>query len=251
MLAIAVPLRTLPWLGALLAAGLVTPVSAGASRVNGPHETIDWRLTATAPGAPTGFTFVGRYHAAGSSQRHPPYMRRVVSYPPPGLRYDSSVPARCSASDLQLALRGPAACPAGSRLGGGTTTTAFLGTFPSTLKIDVFNDTNQQVFVARSPLFATVSRGRIRPDGSTEFASPTCYPSTPLFTRCPVDDVLQLASSITVAPYTRLQHGRLRSYLTAPADCPRSGAWRTTVRLWFADGSVDTVRPATRCHRGR
>ena len=221
------------------------PACAAASPASGPHETVDSSFTTTQPNAAAGFGFHGRYHAAGDPAGDPPYMRKMIFYIPPGLRYDTSVPKRCSASDLELAISGAAACPAGSRLGGGTTTTKFLG-FPSTLSVDFLNNTDEQIILARSPGLATVARGRIHPDGTVEWASPTCFPSLQPV-GCPVDDVLQLESTISVAPYTKSSHGVVRSYLTTPPTCPAAGHWETPIRLWFADGSVDTVTTEQPC----
>jgi hypothetical protein len=237
----------------LLAAFGAWPGSAAAQPTSGPHETLDNRLTTTQANAAAGFSFTGTYHAADDAHANPPYMRRMIAYNPPGLRYDTSVPERCSASDIELEVLGAAACPAASRLGSGTTLTSFLGRFPSTVSVDFFNNTHEQIILARSPGLSTVARGRIRPDGSVEFASPTCFPSVQP-PGCPVDDVLQLKSSITVPPYTRSSNGHVRSYLTTPSRCPAAGHWKTTIRLWWADGSVDTVgiqQPCTRHRQGR
>jgi hypothetical protein len=222
------------------------PGGSAASPVSGPHETLDNRYTTTEPNAAAGFDFTGTYHAAGDSAGDPPYMRRMVFYLPPGLRYDTSVPKRCSATDLELATSGAAACPPGSRLGGGTTTSKFLGGFPSTVAVDFLNNTDQQIILARSPGLSTVARGQIHPDGSVEWASPTCFPSIQP-AGCPVDDVLQLESSLSVPPYTRTSHGVVRSYLTTPPTCPAAGHWETPIRLWWADGSVDTVTTEQPC----
>jgi hypothetical protein len=224
----------------LLASALAYAGPAWAQPVSGPHETIDSRLTTTQPDAASGFSFTGTYHAADDPSGPPPYMRRMVSYNPPGLRFDTSVPQRCSASDIVLQVRGAAACPAGSRLGGGTTETSFLGRFPSTIAVDFFNNTDEQIILVRSPVLATVARGHIHPDGSVEFASPTCFPSVQPV-GCPIDDVLQLKSSLTVPPYTTTVGGVVRSYMITPPTCPAAGHWETPIRLWWADGSVDTV----------
>jgi hypothetical protein len=230
----------------LVAAAVAWPVSAAAAPVSGPHETLDNQYTTTQPNAASGFDFTGRYHAAGDPAGDPPYMRRMVFYLTPGLRYDTSVPKRCSASDLELATFGTAACPAGSRLGGGTSTSKFLGMFPSTVSVDFLNNTDEQIILAQSPGLSTVARGQIRPDGSVEWASPTCFPSIQP-AGCPVDDVLQLESSISVPPYTRSHKGVVRSYLTTPPTCPAAGHWETPVRLWWADGSIDTVTTEQPC----
>jgi hypothetical protein len=224
------------------------PVSAAA--VSGPHETIESTFTATTPDTPSGFGFHGTYHAAGDPSANPPYMRRMTFYPPPGLRYDTTVPARCGAPDVVLVVRGAAACPPGSRLGGGMSTTSFLGQFPSTIDIDLFNDDGEQIILARSPVVSTVSRGEFLPDGSMTWASPTCYPSLRP-PGCPADWVLQLESVMKAPPYTRTSGGVTRSYLTTPPTCPASGHWDSTVRLWWADGSVDTVPTEQPCTPSR
>jgi hypothetical protein len=144
-----------------------------------------------------------------------------------------------------LALRGAAACP-GSRLGGGKTTTSFLGRFPSTVALDFLNGAGEQIIVARSPLLTSVARGEMLPDGSITWASPTCYPSIRP-PGCLVDDALQLESTMRVPAYVRTAGGRTRSYLTTPPTCPASGHWDTVVRLEWADRSVDTVTTEQPC----
>jgi hypothetical protein len=213
--------------------------SAMASSVSGPHETLSNQFSTVQPNAPTGFRFSGSYHGASDPAANPPYMRRMVSFSPPGLRFDTSVPERCTATDLELEIFGAGACPAGSRLGGGTTTTSFLGRVTGTVQVDFFSSDDEQIILAHSPVLATVARGRLSGD-SVSWASPTCYPFIPL-AGCPVDSVLQLASTIIVAPYTRVINGAVRSYMTTPPSCPTTGYWENPFRLWWADGSVDTV----------
>jgi hypothetical protein len=233
----------------LLASCAVLPSLAAAEPVSGPHQTVDSTMTTTQPNAPSGFHFTGRYHAAGDPKGDPPYLRKMISYGPS--RFDTSVPERCTASDLELVASGPGACPAGSRVGGGTVAGKFMG-FANTLDADVLNNTGEQIIVVRSPGFTSVARGEIHPDGSLEFASPTCFPSLDP-PGCPVDNALQLGSDITVPPLTRTVDGVLRNYMTTSPTCPASGTWETPIRFWWADGSVDRVvtrqpctRPATK-----
>jgi hypothetical protein len=233
---------------ALFALSAAAPAAAVAVPVSGPRETVDTQLTTKRPNAPAGFHYRGRYHAAGDPKGDPPYMRKMISYNPRGLRFDTSVPERCGASDLELALRGEDACPPGSRLGGGTADGKLMGFPPNRLDVDFVNNTGEQIIVVRSPAFASVARGRIHPHGSVEFASPTCFPALQP-PGCPVDNALQLGSDITVPPLTRSFNGVRRSYLTTPPSCPRSGHWRTPIRFWWADGSVDTVVTRQRCRR--
>jgi len=226
------------------------PAWAAGQPISGRHGTIDQRNTTTRPGAPTGFSFSGAYHAAGNPRADPPYMRRMTFYQPRGMRYDTSVPARCTASDLELEAFGPAACPAASRLGGGEIKGVWMGRFRSTLHMDIFNNTGEQVVVARTPYIAFVARGRFSRDRSSiEWDSPTCWPTPPV--GCPVDNTLQLAAIQKVKPYTRTVRGVVRSYLTTPPRCPAAGYWKTPVRLWWADGTTDTMVTKQHCARSR
>jgi len=222
-------------------AGLLSLAAAAtADPVSFRHGTIDQQFTTTQPGAPSGLSFTGSYHAAGDPQGDPPYMRKQLTYPPPGTRYDTSVPDRCTASDLQLETQGPSACPAGSQLGKGTSSGRVGGAFTGTLDTYLLNNTNEQIVVGQTPLLWTVARGHIRPDGSIQFEFPTCFPSE---AGCPVDDVLQLGSTMNVPAYVKGS----RSYLTTPPTCPASGHWETPISYWWADGTKDTAVTAQPC----
>lgn len=238
--------------GMLVALALALPAivaaTAAAQPGSGPRETVDQGFTTTRPGAPTGTTFSGVYHAAGDPKGNPPYMRRMVFYPPPGMRYDTSVPEQCTASDLELSVRGPDACPAGSRLGTGTTEGIFyepvrhdfvFDNYQHTL--DVMNNAGEQILLVKAEGYSVV-RGKVNPDGSMDFRPPTCFP-TPPTGQCTDDYVLQLKSSSVLAPITKGD----RSYATTPPTCPAARHWSTTIRFWWADGSEDTVVTTQPC----
>jgi hypothetical protein len=231
--------------GALATIGLCAacawPGGAAAEPVSFTHGTIDHQFTAQQPGAPTGSSFKGTYHAANDPSGDPPYMRGMTFNPPAGFRYDTSVPERCTASDLQLQLEGAGACPEGSRLGGGEAYGKFMGQ-ASTLVVEVFNNEGEQVMLIHTPLIRTVSRGRFGDDGSITFQSPTCYPA---LVTCPADTALQMGSSVSMPPYVR--DGR--AYTTMPPKCPKSGSWQSRVRFWWADGTDETVVTKHPCTR--
>jgi hypothetical protein len=235
-------------LSALLAAG------AAAQPGSGPRETVDQRFTTTRPNSPTGVSFTASYHAAGDTKAPPPYMRRMVFYPPRGMRYDTSVPKRCSASTVELQVIGPAACPAGSQLGGGTVEGLFQVPLAHDFVLDrykhtdeVFNNANQQIVLIKSEGF-TVVRGRFRPDGSLAWRPPTCFPTPPVG-QCVDDYILQSNTATVLPPYTRTSGGRVRSYATTPPTCPARGYWRTRVRFTWANGAVDSVVTKQPCRR--
>jgi hypothetical protein len=230
----------------LVAVFALLPVAATAQPANGPRETVDQRLTTKQTSSATGGSFNARYHAAGNKNGAPPPLRRMVFYAPSGMRYDTSVPARCTASDVELQARGPAACPAGSRLGGGTVEGLFYVPFAHSVlfdhyhhTVDVMNGANEQIVLIKSEGW-TVVRGRVRPDNSIDFTPTTCFPASPTG-KCADEYIIQLASSTVLAPYKKTVGGRVRSYATTPAKCPAGGNWSSTVRFWWADGAVDSV----------
>ena len=244
-------LAQLVWaLSALCAAG------AAAQPASGPRETVNQPFTTTRPNSPTGVGYTGSYHAAGNAHGNPPFLRRMAFYPPRGVRFDTTVPARCSASDIELQLEGPAACPPGSRLGGGTGEGLVLVPFAHSIvfdhykhTLDVMNAANEQIILVKSEGF-TVVRGRIRPDGAIAFNLPTCFPAPPAG-RCVDEYIMQLRSSTFLPRYTRTSRGRVRSYATTPAKCPARGYWQTTVRFWWANGAIDSVVTKEPCRPRR
>jgi hypothetical protein len=222
----------------------------------GPREIVDQPFTTTRPSSPTGMGYTGIYHAAGNRRGNPPFLRRMAFYPPRGMRLDTSVPARCSASDVELQLRGPDACPAGSRLGGGKVAGLFFMPLAHSIvfdhyhhTMDIMNAANEQIILVKSEGF-TVVRGRIRSDGAIDFNLPTCFPAPPTG-GCVDDYIMQLRSSTFLPRYTRTSRGRVRGYATTPAMCPAAGLWRATVRFWWANGAVDNVVTKEPCRPPR
>jgi hypothetical protein len=179
----------------------------------------------------------------------------MIFYPPRGMRYDTSVPARCSATDVQLQVLGPDACPAGSRLGGGTVDGIFYEPIGHSFvfdryhhTVDVMNNANEQIVLVKAEGYSVV-RGRVRPDSSIEFNPPTCFPTPP--TGCFDDYILQLKASTVLPKYTKTSHGFVRSYATTPPRCPTTGLWRSTIKIWWGDGAVDSVVTKQPCTRPR
>jgi hypothetical protein len=230
----------------LWALSALLPGVVAAEPVSGPRETVDQGFTTTRPGTATGLSYKGTYHAAGDEKGAPPYLPRMVFVYPRGFRFDTSVPDRCSATDPELEVRGPDACPAGSRLGEGTTEGLFMAPITHSFVFDhythhlyVVNGANGQIMLIESEGF-TVVRGKFQPDGSQVFNSPTCFPSPPAG-GCPDNYILQLGSTTSIAPYTKTVGGAVRSYATTPSKCPRRGYWGTTVEFSWSDGSTDSV----------
>jgi hypothetical protein len=241
----------------LCALSALWAVGAAAQPGHGPRATVDQRFTSMHPNTPTGLSWSGSYHAAGDPKGNPPYLRRMVFYPPKGLRYDTSAPARCTATDAQLAVQGPDACPAASRIGGGKVEGLFYVPFSQgSILFDhykhdaiVLNNTNEQIVLVHSEGY-TVQRGTVHPDNSIEFNPTTCFPASPTG-HCADDYILQLKSSTFLPRYTRTSGGTTRAYATTPPRCPRRGHWRTTVAFWWGNGATERVATTQPCKRPR
>jgi hypothetical protein len=237
------------WLSvSVIVLAFVLWMPGAAAAATGPHETVDETFTMTQPGAPTGLSFTGRYHAAGDENGNPPFMRRMVFYLPSRMRLDTSVPPRCSATDAQLSIEGPDACPAGSRLGGGMTNGIFFAPLAQSVVIDRYNHTidvmnaaDEQVMLVHAEGYSVV-HGQVGADGSLAFESPTCFPTPP--TGCADDYVLQLGSSVNLPAYTTASG---QSYATTLPACAASGHWTTTIAFWWSDGSLDRVPTTQPC----
>ena len=223
------------------------PAMAGSG--SGPREDIEQSLTTTAPNAPTGLNWTGRYHAAGDPSQPPPPMRKMVFYSAPGMTINTNVPEKCTATDAELSLRGPAACPPGSKLGQGTADGIFYYPFSDQVfdqfhhNLYIFNNTNEQILLVESEGY-TVQRGIVHPDSSIEFNTTTCFPASPTG-QCPDDYIVQLGSTSAVPAYTNAAG----SYATTPPTCPRSKYWTSSVSFWWTDGSQDNVTTPLPCSK--
>src|SRR3954468_23945286 len=137
----------------VLALLALLPSGAAALPASGPREDVNQSLSTTRPGAPAGVKFSGVYHAAHNRQATPPYLEKMVFYPPKGMRYDTNVPAKCTASDAELEASGKSACPAASLIGHGPAQGIFSYPFTTgifdryTRTLDVLNNTNEQILL--------------------------------------------------------------------------------------------------------
>ena len=219
-----------------------------------PRGTVDQTFTTASAGSPTGISFSGKFHAAGDEQGYPPYSTRLTFHPPAGFRYDTGVPDQCTASDFELQLRGPEACPPGSRLGDGTVEGILQSPFAEEIEFNhftfpqhFFNNAGEQIVLVESDLGYTVTRGKFLPDGSIDFVHPTCFPVPP--TGCLDDHLVLLSETGMIPPYTRATPDGVRSYATTPPRCPAGGKWTFTIDYYWSDGSVDNVVTKQPCSK--
>jgi hypothetical protein len=230
-------------------AATVLAAPAHAAPGSGPRETIEIKSSTSAPGSPAGVTYTAVFHNPSNPSATPPPLRRLVLVSTPGGRVDTSVPARCTATDAELKQKGEAACPAASRIGHGTADVKPAGLPAIHYETVVFNAADQQVELLKGrPPFAPagVVRGFYR--GRTfDSPIPTCLNGGYVPADCPSDQVTLLRNTVVTPAYTVGSGASRRSYITTPPTCSGTRRWRSTGTFHFGDGAVETVGLSEPC----
>ena len=214
----------------------LAPAAASAQR-----QDASLVLTSSKPGKPTGEKLRIDYVNPADAAAKPPAVRRVVETLAAGARFDTSAPELCTASDLELMMLGPSACPAGSVVGTGeiVVDTGVLGarTLPS--QVTFLNNTGQLIFVASvGPTPARLVLRAAR-DGRESASNAPFLPGA-LPDGAAIDTVrVDLDRIVT-------ERG---SYLTTPPRCPRKRHWLHRTSFTYADGATETVTTRQRCRR--
>ena len=161
--------------------------------------------------------------------------------PPEGSAIDTSVPARCTASEPELMLRGADACPEGSRVGGGELD-LHTGAFVSHDRVTLLNNEDELIFLttpADAPVISVVTRARIQPDGSIV----TTVPPVP---GIPPPDPFTALDRVAVALDTVVDDAG-RGYITTPPTCPASGGWTWRASFTYRGGVTETAESTSPC----
>lgn len=234
--------------GALVVAD-VTP----AATQEAPRQTLEFSFDAAEPSASTGLRLGIEYHNPADPAAKPPAVQTVVETLAPGASIDTSVPARCTASDAELVTVGSAACPADSVVGGGAVDldTGIPG--PSrTVHATVvqFNNTDELILLfepdSGSGLLRSVSRAPITEGGTVITAQAPPLPGGP-----PDGYTALKRVQLELQPRVALRDGVPHAYITTPPTCPPSRTWTNTVTFTYRDQVTQTATSTTACHPGR
>lgn len=238
-----------PLVAVLLLAGFLAPLeagasvtSAGAAGATSSRQTMTADFTTARRHASTGLRETIRYVNPDDRAAKPYAVRRVTIALPFGSRIDTSVPARCTASDAELVARGAAACPARSRVG--VNVFAVDSGVPGPgreLVVDavLLNNANELILVSQPrdlPGVRVVSRARVGTRTMTLDVPP--LPAGPPDFMLAVKWARLSIKAISVGG---------RHYLTTPRSCPRSRAWYFQTTFTYDDGVTQVVRDRTPC----
>src|SRR5436853_1717354 len=98
--------------GALIAAIATAPAAAAATRASGSVS-----YTSITPGKVTGMVLDFHFHNPDDPSAKPPAVAQMVVRTPPGSGIDVTARPQCYASDAELRLIGPGACPSSAEVG--------------------------------------------------------------------------------------------------------------------------------------
>ena len=205
-------------------AGLLV-LAGPAPALAAPELRFRWEFDHVRPDARATALFKAEFRKRGEETAKPPAVTALTVDTPPGTGLGKDAVERCTADDASLMLRGPAACPEGSRIGGGgLSAMTGLGPLVDPLRFDAAIFATPVGFVEVAGLQGggpTVALDQFRVSGRRIVAAPPAVPGGPPDGRTAVYDV-----EFRIGP----------RYVRTPATCPRGG-WITTARAGFADGS--------------
>lgn len=207
-------------------------------------------LTSEAPGDSSGRRVVIDHVNPRDAEGKPPAIQHELIELHPGTVVDTFAIPQCTASDPELLLRGPAACPKGSIVGSGEiqVDTGIPGPFRIVVNdITLINAPNELIFSTRSrgtpvPIPFVV---RETVAGNTFQLRFPALPGTPPDGGAPTLEMLHFQNRSSV------RNGRRRSYITTPPSCPASGHWTNRIRFTFRDGVAQTYADKSPCQRRR
>jgi hypothetical protein len=230
----------------LMTALAVTAIAATPAAGQVPRQTGSLTFTTTTPGSASGTKLSFQFQNPADPNAKPYAVAQMIMHAPPGTVTDTTVPPQCHATDAEIYLQGPAACPADSRLGGGVAETDNgPGANPryGTTTLTHFNNQDQIIGIGvndQIPAIKTIDRVAI--EGRTSTANFPLFPGVP-----PPEPYTPVKSlNITIDPYQR--DGQ--PYLRTPPTCPRSGYWTQITDFVYRDGTRQSVESHSPCTPG-
>jgi hypothetical protein len=212
----------------------------------GPRFDYRQVFTTNVPGASTGIDTTIVYKDPNDPNAKPPPVRQEVFTFPKGTTYDDSVVPDCTASDAELLLQGPSACPEETLIGqghGNTAMTGFPGPPETPIDVNAFEYGGGAFRVVGGP---TGSPIRSVVTGQREGRVTTV--NVPAQPGGPPDGQTALRRVRNIFPARSL--GR-RAYVRTPRKCPSTGVWTFKARLTFGDGGVERNVHRMPCKRKR
>jgi hypothetical protein len=196
-------------------------------------------LLSKTPRSSTGLRTSISWSDPGEPNGKPKAVKSFVLKFHPGTVFDTSALVACKASDSKVQRAGLRACPARSKLGGGSTE-AIAGAGIAFKTVVTF-------FNARGHIIVLVQvNGRTLTNFRDEVKNGT------IFVNAQIPAGISLTKlDLTIPPHSRKVRKKRRVYARTPATCPASGSWTTTATFTYVDGSEQELTSDSPCASGR
>lgn len=224
---------------------LAVLLAAAPAAAAGPRQVGSLKYTATAPGTPTGLVLDFEFHNPEDPDLKPHALASLVVRRPPGGLLDTTVPPQCKASNAELMVQGPSACPPDTQIGTALAVSDTGGRDPfprySRTFITQFNNQDEIVAVGENDTlpFRPVDRTRIEADKTT-----TNFPAIP---GAPPPDPFTPFKTLHFEHPPYVRDGR--AYNRTPPTCPDTGYWTMVLEFIYRDGVTETVESRSPCER--
>jgi hypothetical protein len=200
------------------------------------------RFSSSQPGTATGVRIHLVYPDYNGKPKSP---ARLVLSLPPGTRFDEAVVPACQAANGDFFVQGLAACPADTRVGGGTAT-AVTGFGPP---IDPVSADAHQFHAPGAIINAFTAPGtdrvlvvsRVHIAGAT--LTDVVADDTPASSPGGPPDGRTQAKQVDLAIPAR------GAFVTTPPVCPDEGSWNSRAVVTYEDGTTDAGTSTTPCER--
>jgi len=229
--------------GATLGIALITTTTGSAYAAGGVRQTASYTFTTTAPGAPTGYQFSVDFQNPDDPSGKPYSVAEWIIQLPAGTKLDFQALPQCTASDGAFYLEGAAACPAASRIGGGTIITdagspAGLPRYGENA-VTQFNGDHEYIG------YAETQNPPTRAVSHTTVSGDTLTSPIPTFPGFPSPDPYLAFRTVRLSGPAVLNDGRAGA--RTPPTCPQSGYWTTWLTFVYHDGVSQTVTSDSPC----
>jgi len=202
-------------------------------------------LATPQPDSSTGLSLHLLFKNPSDASAKPSPQRKVIIELPAGARIDGNAVPACTASDQQIMLAGPGACPSASAVGSGTVilTTGVAAFDPFIDDVKLFNGGDGLIEVFNKQGSATTTA-----IGHRSYADPRTLSETPAPTPGGPPDGESAVRQLDYHLDAVLGPGG-RPFITTPSSCPASGRLSSRLSFTTADGNSYQVNDATSCQR--
>jgi hypothetical protein len=216
-------------------------IAFGDPSAPGSRDQFSLRFSSRTVHSPTGARLQAVVHRGSPSEKPSPLRSEMLDLPA-GARFDGGAVPACHATNNQIDLLGPSACPRSSEVGAGTIQVAMGSPLdPETADVTIFSWGRGTIEVLTAPgtnATLAIDRGDFTGPGQLTNHPPRGPGGPPDF---------ETSVSAVDFTYWNVGNGHGRAFITTPPACPATHAWVSRVSYTTADGRAYQARSMTPC----